>query len=254
MITSRLDEQNWIAFNWQSPEKGHDRYLVTGNFAGVADGATPLDPTWPQNVGEFAEQILLATSQYAEVSGLEKGLESAIEQVHQSFDFQEPYLSSSIAVCAVFGNRVDYLSLGDCSIIYKLKSSDPKLLLDDSLERLDTKAYEIDNPLDRLELLKKHRMSLNSGRSDSYWTVSANPRAVQFAIKQSVQLDDLEWIFLGTDGFTRWAENRYDSLVSAVNYLSKHPDTVISLDQQKPISTERDSHSDDATGLLWVRT
>jgi len=254
MTLSQSSSKRWFVYNWQSPKKGHDRFLVVDGLAGVADGATPLDPSWPQNVGEFAEQILSETSIHLDNSSLAEALRTAINNVRRILDIHEPFLSTSIALCSFTESTLDYLSLGDCSIVYKCKSQDPVHLVDTALERLDEVAYAIKDQIQRLDVLKKHRSLMNSGHSDGYWTVSANPDAVQHAVTGALSLSELEWILVCTDGFTRWAEGQFESLINAAIHLSKSPNSEFSLSQQNSISSELDTEADDATGLLWINS
>jgi hypothetical protein len=182
--------------------KGQDRYLIKAHFAGVADGATPLDPSWPSNAGEFAAFALSELAQASEQADMDIRTvwRRAISRAAKEFSVVEPQLSCGIAMARQIGDVIEFGTLGDCGAMILLRRGSVIDIRDDRLSELD---HEVDavrgEEAQRRRL--RNRASLNT--PSGYWAFAAKTEAADHILTKRVNLDDVDKIVLYTDGFYR---------------------------------------------------
>lgn len=185
-------------------DKGHDRLLTGPTFAGVADGATPLLPAWP-NSGPFAESALLALrASTREQSGSEAWI-SAIAMVNHEYGNPGPELSCGVAVAYPCDEMVVVETIGDCGAVIETTSGDLQVLAEQSLSRLDAEAKRLKRAQDIRDRLVENRLSMN--KPGSYWCFSGQSSAAEHLARLTLRFDSVASVLLFTDGALKgWTE------------------------------------------------
>lgn len=185
-----------------APGKGQDRYLIRSDFIGVADGATPLDSSWPSDSGAFSEFALNELAGASEMAEMEivSVWRQAISKTAQHFSVIEPQLSCGVAIARRSGDTIETSTLGDCGAIILDRRGSIISIRDNRLSELD---HEVDLASGEDAQRKKlaNRDSLNS--PGGYWAFSANTDAADHILTSRIRLQDLECLILYTDGFYR---------------------------------------------------
>lgn len=120
--------------------------------------------------------------------------------------------SASLAMVRFNKNTMEYLLLGDCSLLIQYADGHVERIKDTSLEKFDGKAI---SELDRIRrennttfqearkainpLLIKHRCMKNT--PEGYWSLEFNDKAVEHCIEGKIPAKDVDSILLLTDGF-----------------------------------------------------
>lgn len=186
------------------PEKDQDRLLITADFIGVADGATPLSPTWPRNVGAFAGAALgelAAASRLKEIRVTEVW-RTAIMASAREFSVTEPTMSCAVAFARVLAGTesIEVSSIGDCCIIIGYRDGSVRRLTDPRLPQLDRVAMASGGrEVRRLQLENRARMNTDDG----YWIFAADPRAADHVMSAHLDVAELDALAICTDGFYR---------------------------------------------------
>jgi hypothetical protein len=174
------------------PTKGHDRYLVSDDFLGVADGATPLRPTWP-DPGPFAAAALsaLLTESAAPSFDARAVFERAIRRAASP----GPHVSCAVVVAMRHGADLTVAALGDCTATLSLADGRRLIVVDHAVAALDAAALRDQEVHDRL---LEHRLRMN--RDDSYWIFADQPTAAAHIKTATVPVDSVTAVMLATDG------------------------------------------------------
>jgi serine/threonine protein phosphatase PrpC len=182
--------------------KGHDRHFIRPDFVGIADGATPLDPSWPSNPGEFAAFALaeLARASRQEHADIVTVWRQAISRAANEFSVVEPQLSCSLAIARRTGDVIELACLGDCGAIILCRDGSLMSIRDDVISEFDSEADGASGE-EVQRILLRNRASLNT--LGGYWAFSANTDAADHILTSRIRVDELENLVLYTDGFYR---------------------------------------------------
>lgn len=243
--------------------KGHDRYLVRSGFMGVADGATPLEPHWPQDVGEFADAALSSLSQRAgnPASTLRDIWRGAVLDVLKIYGPTEPKLSTGVAIARAVGPELEVSTIGDCEILVELDSEVVNHIRDPRLRNLDALAAAKPSVEEERFQLLSTRSSMNS--ENGYWIFAGNPEVANHIVSARYPIRNVSALLLYTDGFYRLVEplglvaspsqlvglTRRLGAVEAMNLLRKHEGNVPSRKGGSAFGSP-----DDATALYAAPT
>ena len=187
----------WSAAVDQAPGKGHDRWLVRGNFAGVADGATPLAHDWP-DAGEFADFALQALATHSDAATVREQWARAIDVAVQAYGEGGHTRSCGVATSRVIDRRLEISSAGDCGAIVLLRDQQLHVQLDQRLAALDADARGHPGELQRL-LRNRARMNTPGG----YWVFAPAPALVDHVQHAAFPIEDVESVLLFSDGLSR---------------------------------------------------
>ena len=196
--------------------KGQDRLLVSDDFIGVADGATPLvgaarpmaDP------GPFAARVL-AGLRNASDEALEVALGRVIDHERDGAA-DDPQgrsnVSCTVAVVRGYRGNLEAAVLGDCEVVVlgarrvrvvsdaRLRRLD-RLAVDDLRRRLRTGAEPSVARRSILPLLRQHRESMN--QQGTYWVVGQEPEAARHLRRGRFSIAETRAILVASDGFFR---------------------------------------------------
>lgn len=198
--------------------KGHDRLLTADSFLGVADGATPLDPAWP-DPGGFADRSLHGLMRSARFASVEQMWGRAIASTASGeAGYRGPNVSCAATVARSAGNGVEFSMLGDCIVLAKDSAGQVRLLYDDRIPKRDQAVAALPAGEARAAALYLNRMNMNSDAS--YWIYSTDPRAAGHVQSMWIDKADLETFLLCTDGvLSVTAERRRGGKLSALERL-----------------------------------
>jgi hypothetical protein len=184
--------ESWIRLH---PRKGHDRALTTPSFAGVADGATPLQEAWPDS-GAFAQLALEALERAAAGDGRIRDIwANAIEEAGAKELAPQPEVSCSVAIVRSVGTSIEVSVLGDCTAIV-ITDDARHVVHDPAVQELDARAARLTT--DKAATLLRHRALMNTG--DGYWIFSKDPAAADHVLHLTVPAHDVREVILHTDG------------------------------------------------------
>lgn len=263
-----LGEARFRVSSLDLPIKGQDRLLVRHNFAGVADGATPVAPS-PRDVGEFAAAALAAIADHEPV-GLRQAVRCAINEVGHPTQDPAATPSAALAVAQARGGRLEIGVLGDCLVIVALRDGailvaprDPRLL------EIDRRTEEVigqvlGQGLGFLVAREQIRPLLYAQRNEmnqpgGYWVFASAPEAADHLLETSAPLDSVEALLICSDGFSRLWDSLglYASpteLLGAARSVGLPELGRMLRDLEEaddpPIRVPRTSVRDDATALL----
>jgi hypothetical protein len=235
---------------WSFPGKGHDRVLVQENFAGVADGATPLGPEWG-DPGPFAQAALdgLARTDPT-VHGVAGAFRDAIRQVESATSV---HAEATCAVAAAWfdATTVNVGVLGDCLAAVVQVDGTNVLYTDRSVSRLDAEALAVAAP-DRLDLLRRHRRAANT--PEGYWIFGTDPQAAEHVSSGRHPLSEVVAIFLASDGVLREPRMRawVESSAEAPLPLDLLEDLATSVATRVTSEGPVDAVDDEAAVLLLI--
>jgi hypothetical protein len=179
--------------------KGHDRVTSSPAFWGVADGATPLQPEWP-DPGHFADAALAALSeQFASNPSvaMTEIYRRAIETVRKI------YLPKRLVSCAVAvassrqDGRLSIGVLGDCVAEVSLRSGEVAVITDSRISEIDAHADLLEGPA-RADRRLANRLTMNSPAG--YWIFALEPIAADHVKCADFVAEEVESFRLVTDG------------------------------------------------------
>jgi len=176
------------------PTKGHDRYLVGDDFLGVADGATPLRPEWP-DPGPFAAAALSALR--SEVSAAAFDVRAVFDRAIRRAASPGPIVSCAVAVAMWHGADLTIAVLGDCAATVSLADGTSITVTDPAVTALDHAAFG-GHPDEVQARLLEHRLGMN--QPGSYWIFADQPAAAEHVTSETVPADLVTGLVLETDG------------------------------------------------------
>jgi len=209
-----------------------DMMFACENYGFVLDGATGLldehitksesDAKW------FAQTIAKYLSIYltdAKMS-LKKVLKQAIVDTQQEFknfkgsETVKDYPSCCCTMYRIIKDKMQYLMLGDCALLYKPTNSKVVLVRPQDNIAIDKKNLQIVAQMAKEQhktvmecrplvqpYIIKGRMLKNTPQG--YWIVSDEPKAVDHAIVGEVDLKDIEGFAIMSDGYTQIFDTFY---------------------------------------------
>lgn len=198
----------------------------TNNATWVIDGASGMgennltdfvsDGVW--FVETFDQCLKKQTVNFSQ--SLSEIVSNCIEEVRIQFEncvseqVNDPVLEPVGAISLVrgLGSEIEYLVLGDCSLVIKKQSGNVETILGDGPRELDKRVVEeVINIMERegvsyetaysaaRPMLKEHRRMKN--KSDGYWTLGFEKEAVSHAKTGRISIDNLNCLYLFSDGF-----------------------------------------------------
>jgi hypothetical protein len=184
--------ESWVR---PHPGKGHDRILTTRSFAGVADGATPLQSAWPDS-GVFAQLALEALERAASTYGPIRDVwANAILHASSKEPAPQPEVSCSVAIVRCVERFLEVSVLGDCTAVV-VTDDTWHVVHDPAVQKLDAAAAQLTT--DKTGALLQHRALMNS--EDGYWIFSKDPTAAEHTVCFTVPVQDVLEVVLHTDG------------------------------------------------------
>lgn len=144
---------------------------------------------------------------------------------------KELYPSASIIIVRELGDYIEYLSLGDCTLLLNkndnvikvLDETVPKLdaiLTEELIKKVKEKHISISDAREELsELCKRHRSMKN--HKNGYWILEFDEEAIDNAIYDKVNKTDVSDIIIMSDGYYRLYDtfNIYKSDIELINDL-----------------------------------
>ena len=193
--------------------KGHDRWHAGPGFLAVADGATPLLPSWP-DPGLFAERALSAL--HNEVVRARRRHHVDIraiiaEAVRRTVPTSEgsPWTASCAVALAVWhADDLILAALGDCTVRATPAIGGAVTVTDPAIARLDRAVGRLDTESERSERRMAVRRSMN--RPDSYWVFANDPAAGHHAHTAHLNTASVRQVELWSDGFRCGARDTHD--------------------------------------------
>lgn len=192
--------RNWKLSVLEQPAvgKNQDAWLIGENCVVVVDGATPLDDTWPQDVGDFARAIadsMIRLADSSEMATIEVW-ENSILELRKVFAPSGYLRSASVLLLRRRGDLMEFSSLGDVIGIVR-KSNISTLVRDETIPSLDDIAKNIGGN----EILIEHRKNLNTDKG--YWIFADDVNAAKHLMIHSFRMEDRLEILMSSDGFFR---------------------------------------------------
>lgn len=164
-------------------------------------------------------------------SSLEDIIYNGIHEVKNKFEdevkekkilpVQKP--SASIAIIRI-KEKIEYLLIGDCTMLVKYKNEEVQKIKDTLLDKLDKKAI---NEMEKIRkeknlsfaeareeinpMLIKHRCLKNT--DDGYWTLEFEEEALKHSLTGTLKIEEVSEILLLSDGFA--------SLFESYNYCDE---------------------------------
>ncbi|BEK84764.1 protein phosphatase 2C domain-containing protein [Nocardia seriolae] len=202
----------------QLPAKSNeDRLVITAEMVIILDGATTYGIQNKISGGTFAERLGAVLVRIADESAsLSALLEVALQYVISDLELpiESPNApSSTIAIVRKRRGTLDFLVLGDSTIVLGYRDGAVETICDERLEQLglvQSRKYRSrlqqgggydDRHREILaELQQEQRRRRN--RPGGYWIASTAPEAAQHAIIAARPVADIAWVALATDGVT----------------------------------------------------
>jgi hypothetical protein len=257
----------------QVERSNEDWFSASPGLVVVLDGATARTETGCRHgVSWYAAQLGAAVSVLAmnRQTRLENALSGAIASVadqHRECDLESPGTpSAAVAVLRVSEPRVEYLALGDITIVLDAYSG-LRAITDDRVdrtaenERRNADRFPIGSAEKQDALVAMKLAELASrNRPGGYWVAAADPSVTSHAITDSLPLADLRGCAVLTDGAARivrlFGLLEWHELIGLLEQAG--PDEVLrrvrSTEDVDPLGMKwpRNKRSDDAT-IVYVR-
>ncbi|SMB96232.1 hypothetical protein SAMN00808754_1430 [Thermanaeromonas toyohensis ToBE] len=199
--------------------ENHDAFGISGDLFWVIDGATPLCGDEEGELNRFISDVDsgLRARTFSEKPLSEILAEVAREMLPKYCGNREPWEqpSCAIAVVRLLDGAVEYLVLGDATVVIGSGNGNKIFVLEDKkLRPLDERAVEEKTRLQRekgmtslqartaiTRLLREHRRLMN--RPEGYWIFNADPKACCRAKTGVIKNVRGIKVLLATDGFAR---------------------------------------------------
>jgi hypothetical protein len=181
---------------YAKPGKGQDRLLVRDGFVAVADGATPLQPDWP-DPGPFAEAALDRLWTARAVTDPVVMWRMAIGELAATGQWRQPEVSCAAVTARVIGDAVELAVLGDCAAMVDLADGTAVSVTEADFGQLEA-AIRALPAVERGEAWLAQRRFMN--REDTYWIVGTDPAAAEHVVTWTAPLASIRGLLLFTDG------------------------------------------------------
>ncbi len=247
---------------------------IVSNAAWVLDGATSLsdknitplktEAKWyVEKLNHYFENHMMDNSS-KELSSIVK--ESIKKTRLEFFDFLDKEIDEvdePAASCAMVrweNNILEYFVLCDCTFVLFRNGKVVKKITDDRIDKFEE---EIRKKIKHL--IEDRRMSLTNARrkvfpiikkvrrlrneAGNYWVLSFDPKAVEKAIHDKIELKKGDEVYLFTDGFGRIVDkySEFEDWQEAIEYIN-------SQGGEKVFSLLRRIEKNDVEGEKYIRT
>jgi hypothetical protein len=237
-----------------------DLYLTGADWALVLDGVTrpPGDGCVhdvPWYVESLAGHLASGLSRSLDLRAvLAEAITAASDSHRDTCDLGNGLSpAAQVAIVRHCGGLVEYLVLGDATVVWQLEGADPEAVCDDRADHLS-------GPPEPVEINGIRRYPLDyvasvRNRPGGFWVASTDPGAADEALTGSLPADRLASAMLLSDGLTRLVE-RFDwswqEVLDAAEKLgvSALIDEVRRSEIESPRRSSRGKSHDDATGVL----
>lgn len=174
--------------------KNHDAWSSSGRAIAVADGATPLDASWPQDLKAFS--VAATASLVASEPGkpMAEVWSDAISELREQFEPAGYRRTAGVGFARVVGDRTEFATLGDVACLIGTVHGTFRLL-DRRLRDLDAQAVAAGWTR---EVLIANRMKVN--RPDGYPIFGDEPAASAEITTMSFDSCDVISFAILTDG------------------------------------------------------
>jgi len=202
------------AGRYSAPGKGHDRVMRGPDFLAVADGATPLHPSWP-DAGDFAQSALALLCEYSQDDRLsiQQVWRAAIEMAAYSITVPAVQVSCAVAMARENNGCTEVAVCGDCTAFIKMRNRSTIEIRDERVRLLNAEA---DASWGAGSVSKQHVRELMN-TDDGYWIFSINPVMTDHIVNVTAPTEDIDSILLFTDGFLT------DSALPIIAMLKEEP-------------------------------
>lgn len=252
-----------------------DRAVVGHDCVVLLDGATVRTGTGcrhgvPWYVGQLAAAIL-DNADLGPGAALAEAIERTADQHRSTCDLDHPATpSAAVAILRLSGGLLDYLVLGDTTIVMQ-RGDSLAVITDDRVnrtavaERTAADLLPVGSPEKAEALLAmKHAELAVRNRPGGYWVAAADPAVVEHAIVGRVPVGEVRQVVMLSDGAAR-AVDAFDLLdwPAVLDLLATDgPDELItrvrSVERSDPAGARwpRNKTSDDATAVYldWRKT
>lgn len=190
----------WSGQILSEPAKGknQDAWAIGKNSAVVVDGATPLDSSWPQDVGEFAKRISQVITEYADQMELPTSdvWRNSILRLRNEFSPSDYLRSAGVILLRKRDEKLEVSSLGDLYVAINCHN-EYSLIHDSTISDLDMKAKSIGGQ----EILIENRKLVNS--PNGYWIFADDEEAANHIFINSYRLQNVTELLISSDGYMR---------------------------------------------------
>lgn len=181
------------------PNKNHDAYNISSNAITVADGATPLDETFPTDISAFAADACIMINQELTTLYTPEAYQNTIENLKQKYSPAGYKRSAGIATAHINNNNLTFSTLGDVTCY--IQTNKLITLRDDKLIKLD-QTIPNNSPLtDYIE----NRSLLNT--LNGYYIFADNIIATKHLTQLTLPLKTIQSFMIATDGAWRLFDN-----------------------------------------------
>lgn len=168
------------------------------NFLAVADGATPLETSWP-DAGDFAQSALTLLRQHSQNQSLslQQVWASAIEELRRRITVPAVEVSCAVAMVRENDGSTEIAVCGDCTAFIMLRSGRSTELRDERVRLLNTESDGHWGPTAQSKLLVRELMN----KRDGYWILSTDPEMANHILQRTYFTREIAFVLIYTDGF-----------------------------------------------------
>jgi protein phosphatase 2C-like protein len=261
--------------------ENEDRAGIVGNLAWVIDGATdvveapltpgPTDASW---IAETLDSLLRehARAPLPEIAGLPAQLAQRLESEFRRVASRQPdgrqeHPSAAGMIVNVRGQSLDYVGIGDCSLLVK-RGSDVRRIgiseddagdrwVAEALSKIRSEQTEATAETAREQLWPKLRLARRF-MNQVYGVFSITPTPRRFILSGSVPIVPGDWALLASDGLMRLVDvfRRYSSEELLLATIERGVASLgeelreLELADGTCVAFPRAKRHDDTTGLL----
>lgn len=184
---------NFEVFSKPFPGKDHDAFELSPHAVSVADGATPLEDDWPQDIKEFSKAACLEVNTQLLTHNARHSFKEAILQIRKIFKPAGFKRSAGLAVAYQDSQYTYFATLGDVGVYVRTISGLTRIR-DNRLVQLD------ENVSDTSELgnFIENRKLMNTEKG--YPVFADNVSAANGIILEAFKTDEIEMFVISTDG------------------------------------------------------
>lgn len=241
-----------------SAEKpNEDWFHASPELVVVLDGATARTDTgcrhgvawYSQHLGEAIVRLI---GKYSLASVLAEAIRT-VAALHPECDLASPGTPSAAVGIARLGEEIDYLVLGDVSLVFDTVGgveviTDPRVSATGEPARSQAESWPLDAP-ERVPLVLQMKAGELAARNapGGYWIAAADPAAAEHALTGSVALADVRRVAVLSDGAAS-AVDRY-GLMTWQAVLN----TLAGAGPERLIEQVRSAEAEDPNAVRWRR-